>query len=365
MARPLAAQQTAAIVRGPACLLQGSLNRRLSRWCTTWASNWMPSVSALLQSEYSLVCPLNNTFCNLLLRIITFLWINELFLVRITFLLSSDDGLNRQLCGGITMGHLQLMLRARYPSMIFEDWHSTNWLRNLQYTSSKKSFLLLQVIMALTQCYAPCELPMGPVGPGRPTKDYSQPLHVDCSVEYELPNAAKPPAGAKSEPLLMIHPCYYRRVDSQRRPFVNNLPRAMPTRRQRPQPYPVRSVDHTAASARPDTVMAFLWRDNKRDPLLCGGDFSSGSDSGISVGHWTDPERSPLAPLPDSGVPTPDEKRPCPPPCPCGKPLEDPMPRYSHVQLQQWLQNVQVSISPAPRRRPHIMRCAVPPLLIH
>lgn len=56
-------------------------------------------------------------------------------------------------------------------------------------------------------------------------KDYSRPLHVDCSVEYELPNAAKPPAGARSEPLLMIHPCYYRRAESQRRsPFVNNLP---------------------------------------------------------------------------------------------------------------------------------------------
>lgn len=226
--------------------------------------------------------------------------------------------------------------------------------------------------MALTQCYAPCELPMGPAGPGRPTKDYSQPLHVDCSVEYELPNAAKPPVGAKSEPLLMIHPCYYRRVDSQRRPFVNNLPRAMPSRRQRPQPYPQRIVDPTtagaaaaaSAAARADTVMALLWRDNKRDPLLSGGEFSS-ADSGISVGHWTDPEPSPLAPLHDNSLPTPDDKRLCPPPCPCGKPMEEPMPRYSHVQLQQWLQNVQVSISPAPRRRPHMMRCAVPPLLIH
>jgi hypothetical protein len=35
----------------------------------------------------------------------------------------------------------------------------------------------------------------------------------------------------------------------------------------------------------------------KRDPLLCGGgDFSSGSDSGVSAGHWTDSDRSPLAP---------------------------------------------------------------------
>ncbi|XP_011306672.1 uncharacterized protein corto [Fopius arisanus] len=55
-------------------------------------------------------------------------------------------------------------------------------------------------------------------------KDYAQPLHVDCSVEYELPSQAKPPPGG-GEPLLMIHPCYYRRAERERRsPFVNNLP---------------------------------------------------------------------------------------------------------------------------------------------
>ncbi|XP_059613408.1 centrosomal and chromosomal factor [Phlebotomus argentipes] len=60
---------------------------------------------------------------------------------------------------------------------------------------------------------------------GPPQKDYSIPLHVDCSVEYELPNAAKPPAGARVEPLLMIHPCYFRKMESQRRsPFINNMP---------------------------------------------------------------------------------------------------------------------------------------------
>ncbi|XP_015120118.1 midnolin homolog [Diachasma alloeum] len=64
---------------------------------------------------------------------------------------------------------------------------------------------------------------------GEPTpvgnfKDYAQPLHVDCSVEYELPSQAKPPPGG-GEPLLMIHPCYYRRAERERRsPFVNNLP---------------------------------------------------------------------------------------------------------------------------------------------
>lgn len=58
-------------------------------------------------------------------------------------------------------------------------------------------------------------------------KDYSVPLHVDCSIEYELPDCAKPPQGVKIEPLLMIHPSHFRRLESLRRvPFVNNLPRS-------------------------------------------------------------------------------------------------------------------------------------------
>ncbi|XP_017778587.1 PREDICTED: centrosomal and chromosomal factor-like [Nicrophorus vespilloides] len=70
------------------------------------------------------------------------------------------------------------------------------------------------------------QLPPPPQPPTRTVaKDYSRPLHVDCSVEYELPNQAKPPAGVRNEPLLMIHPCYFRKIESQRRsPFVNNLP---------------------------------------------------------------------------------------------------------------------------------------------
>lgn len=82
-------------------------------------------------------------------------------------------------------------------------------------------------------CYAGFE---GRAGPPPPGPDYTRPLHVDCSVEYELPNAAKPPAGARAEPLLMIHPCYFRKIESQRRsPFVNNLPAvAVAPRRRRP-----------------------------------------------------------------------------------------------------------------------------------
>ncbi|XP_040568991.1 uncharacterized protein [Lepeophtheirus salmonis] len=41
------------------------------------------------------------------------------------------------------------------------------------------------------------------------TKDYSKQLFVDCSIEYELPNAPKVPKN--SEPILMIHPDYSKR----------------------------------------------------------------------------------------------------------------------------------------------------------
>lgn len=78
------------------------------------------------------------------------------------------------------------------------------------------------------QCGASAAGVSGGPGGSSGAKDYSRPLHVDCSVEYELPDAAKPPAGQRSEPLLMIHPCYYRRAEAQRRTrFVNNLPKSM------------------------------------------------------------------------------------------------------------------------------------------
>lgn len=66
----------------------------------------------------------------------------------------------------------------------------------------------------------------------QPQKDYSTPLHVDCSVEYELPERYASAAtsrskgsGGSSERLLMVHPCYFRKLELHRRsPFVNNMP---------------------------------------------------------------------------------------------------------------------------------------------
>lgn len=194
--------------------------------------------------------------------------------------------------------------------------------------------IFLIVCCDMATCYSNFEL--GPPASASrhcataPHKDYSRPLHVDCSVEYELPNQAKPPEGAKSEPLLMIHPCYYRRAESQRRsPFINNLPtprgvvtssrrtqasqvRLIPLQQRQQQqqhqqqPYQVRYLEatnqqsawnHQLLEPPPLCPIPSSGKQGKRDPLLCGGgDFSSGSDSGVSAGHWTDSDRSPMAP---------------------------------------------------------------------
>lgn len=96
------------------------------------------------------------------------------------------------------------------------------------HRQSRTDLRSVNVVSEMAACYPPYELPPPPQ---QQQKDYSRPLHVDCSVEYELPNTAKPPQGVRNEPLLMIHPCYFRKIESQRRsPFVNNLP---PATRQR------------------------------------------------------------------------------------------------------------------------------------
>lgn len=153
-------------------------------------------------------------------------------------------------------------------------------------------------------------------------KDYSKPLHVDCSVEYELPNTAKPPQGVRNEPLLMIHPCYFRKIESQRRsPFVNNLPVrtttstsvSTPIKRVRiprgqqlvhPQvptqgaQYPIHYQDRNIWEAiHPTLTMNNNHQNNNQS--CCGAklrnncvSYNPSSGSGDS-GHWTDPDRSP------------------------------------------------------------------------
>ncbi|CAH0550236.1 unnamed protein product [Brassicogethes aeneus] len=182
---------------------------------------------------------------------------------------------------------------------------------------------LRSVENAMATCYPAYEL----TPPQRTVpvqKDYSRPLHVDCSVEYELPNTAKPPQGVRNEPLLMIHPCYFRKIESQRRsPFINNLPtrpavavavaakRRMPRGQQLPQQVPQQAaqypVQYSAAATQVAADTRQLWEPMpplvpisaaqpycKREPLVsaCNTYSSSGSDSG----HWTDPDRSPDRP---------------------------------------------------------------------
>jgi len=58
----------------------------------------------------------------------------------------------------------------------------------------------------------PAPPPRGLVQP-TPGKDYSKPLFVDCSIEYELPNAPKIPKN--SSPILMIPPTYQKKLIAQ------------------------------------------------------------------------------------------------------------------------------------------------------
>ncbi|KAL3285652.1 hypothetical protein HHI36_000184 [Cryptolaemus montrouzieri] len=180
---------------------------------------------------------------------------------------------------------------------------------------------LRPVNVAMATCYSPYELPAQRTIQVPVQKDYSKPLHVDCSVEYELPNTAKPPQGVRNEPLLMIHPCYFRKIESQRRsPFVNNLPVRtavapvkrvrMPRGQQLPQQVPHQGAQYPVQYAAQERQ---LWDSipplvpmtaaqnccSKRDPLVsaCGTyNSSSGSDSRGDSGHWTDPDRSPDRP---------------------------------------------------------------------
>lgn len=92
----------------------------------------------------------------------------------------------------------------------------------------------------------------GPSGGGYRVKDFNVPLHVDCSVEYEMPSSAKPPVGGKVEPLLMIHPSYYRKAESRTRSlFVNNMPAASApsSGRTRPMAAPAACNNRAVAAA--------------------------------------------------------------------------------------------------------------------
>lgn len=189
------------------------------------------------------------------------------------------------------------------------------------HTAQSKTDLRSINNSAMATCYSPYEL-----SPPQRTvqvpvqKDYSRPLHVDCSVEYELPNTAKPPQGVRNEPLLMIHPCYFRKIESQRRsPFINNLPpvrpaaaavkRRLPRGQQLPQQVPQHAaqypVQYTASQERqlwepvhPIVPMSSAAAQPycKREPMVsaCGQTYSS--SSGSDSGHWTDPDRSPDRP---------------------------------------------------------------------
>lgn len=73
---------------------------------------------------------------------------------------------------------------------------------------------------------APSSQSRGLVMPSATTKDFSKPLFVDCSIEYELPNAPKIPKN--SEPILMIHPSYPKKKATTTTPSATPMPCSAP-----------------------------------------------------------------------------------------------------------------------------------------
>lgn len=95
-------------------------------------------------------------------------------------------------------------------------------------------------------------------------KDFNVPLHVDCSVEYEMPSSAKPPVGSKVEPLLMIHPSYYRKAESRTRSlFVNNMPTAAVA--STPSSSSSSSLSLSSGRSRPSIAAAAIANSNATD----------------------------------------------------------------------------------------------------
>ncbi|CAG9766286.1 unnamed protein product [Ceutorhynchus assimilis] len=192
--------------------------------------------------------------------------------------------------------------------------------RHISQSSQSRSDLVRPMSNAMATCYpvsyeltSPAQRTVVPNTVPVQQKDYSRPLHVDCSVEYELPNAAKPPQGVRNEPLLMIHPCYFRKIESQRRsPFINNLParpatalkrRGMPRGQQLPQqvpvqaaPYPVQyQPQNNSSTWDPQPQMAPSQPYCKRD-VLASACAAYTAVTSRDATLWTDPECSPDRP---------------------------------------------------------------------
>ncbi|XP_059086384.1 uncharacterized protein LOC131883069 [Tigriopus californicus] len=88
-------------------------------------------------------------------------------------------------------------------------------------------------------------------------KDYSKPLFVDCSIEYDLPNAPKIPKN--SDPILMIHPAYSQKLVSSMKSVVpSRAPQSSQSRHQLLPPPPPPSA---SSSSRP----------HQQNPRLLGG----------------------------------------------------------------------------------------------
>lgn len=159
-------------------------------------------------------------------------------------------------------------------------------------SSCKVSQRIAQLQQSL---YASCH----PVAAGRsvhpsrplsldPLKDYSQPLTVDCSIEYDLPRVSRPPPGAK--PLLLIA----RRPPPPPPPAV----RQSPSRQRQQQWNPtIRTATHQVLLQQQQSSQQFQFRPD------CTGYFVMNiapvsSSSSEDSGRGTDSEQHPSASSP-------------------------------------------------------------------
>jgi len=123
-----------------------------------------------------------------------------------------------------------------------------------------------------------------------PLKDYSQPLTVDCSIEYDLPRVTRPPPGAK--PLLLI---------ARRPPPPPTLPAVVsqspPTRQRQQQWNPaVRTAHHQVLLQQQSSQQQFQFRPDCGYFVMNIAPVSSSSSE--DSGRGTDSEQHPSASSP-------------------------------------------------------------------
>ena len=106
---------------------------------------------------------------------------------------------------------------SRASSFYHHRDHPMQAARSLGFLASANSRSSLALPSSMTAISSNC--PGGAGNTSQSCKDLSQPLHVDCSVEYDLGNQPKIPKD--SAPLLIIHPGYQQQLTQKLNKYEN------------------------------------------------------------------------------------------------------------------------------------------------